>query len=113
MSRQCTDFEGAILFVVGFVFGGSHMADCNGWQTAMLWFAERCTRLKLQRAFENLAAQGLLDLTDCHNKPFRGDQRIAFFTEQYRATLTTEGAEYFHNLRFTAKGGKLHVAVAA
>jgi hypothetical protein len=113
VTRQNTDLEGAILFLVGFVFGGTHIEDCNGWRTAMLWSADRFTRLDLQRAFENLALQGLLELTDQRNQPFRSDQRMAFFTEQFRATLTTEGAEYFHNLRFTAKGGRLRVAVAA
>jgi hypothetical protein len=113
VSRQCTDLEGAILFIVGFVFGGTYAEDCNGWQTAMLWSADRFTRLEMQRAFENLAAQGLLHLTDHRDQPFRSDQRIAFFTERFRASLTNEGAEYFQHLRITAKVGKLHVAVAS
>ena len=113
MPRQCTDLEGAILFLVGFVFGGSHVEDWIGWQAEVRRFAGQFTRRDLQCAFENLAAEALLDLTDHRNQPFRRDQRSHFFAGLFRATLTLEGAYYFDCLRVTTVGGKIHVAAAA
>src|SRR5579862_4766433 len=112
MLRECTDLEGAILFLVGFVFGGSHVEDWRRWQTEVLRFADQFTSRDLQDAFENLAAEDLLVLTNHCNQPFRSDQRRHFFAGLFRATLTLEGAQYFHSLRVTTVGGKIHVGAA-
>ena len=112
MTRQCNDLEGAILFIVGFVYGGSHAEDWMGWQTEVLRLADRLTRQDLQCAFLKLAEDGLIDLTNQDNQPYSSDQSH-FFAGLFRATLTLEGARYFRSLRITTQGGRVHVAAAA